>query len=328
MRMSDCISRLRSAALAVVLMLLAPHAAAAAEFPVKPVRWLLPFSPGGGTDITARRIGAKLNEYWKQAVVVDNRPGATGNIALETAAHALPDGYTILLISASISINPALRKNLPYDLVRDFAPITQMTSQPYILCVHPSVAARSVSELIAASKARKDGYTFGSSGTGGLSHLSGALLEMLGGANLVHIPYKGGGPLLTDLVAGQINVGFPTPLEGIPHIKSGRIRALGVTTLKRSTALPELPTIAEAGVAGYEVNGWYGVLAPAATPAAILGKLNHDINRALKSPDIVELFARDGVDLVGTSREAFGAHVRAEVEKWKRIVPRAGIKVD
>ncbi len=300
----------------------------AADFPQKPVRWLLPFAPGGGTDITARRIGQKLTEFWKQPVVIDNRAGATGNIALDTAARAPADGHTIVLISASISVNPALRKSLPYDLVRDFAPITQLTSQPYILCVHPSVAARSVSELVALSKSRNEGLTFGSSGTGGLSHLSGAMLQMLSGAQLVHVPYKGGGPLLADLLAGQIDIGFPTPLEGIPHIKAGRIRALGVTTARRSTALPELPTLAEAGVSGYEVNGWYGVLAPIATPAPLLRRLNEDMIRALKAPDIAALFERDGVDLVGTPREAFGAHVRAEIDKWKTVVPRAGIKAE
>jgi tripartite-type tricarboxylate transporter receptor subunit TctC len=202
-----------------------------------------------------------------------------------------------------------------------------MTSQPYIFAVHPSVAANTVAELVTLSKQPKS-VNFGSSGTGGLSHLAGAMLNLLGNANMVHVPYKGGGPLLSDVLAGHIDAGFPTPLEGLSHIKAGRLRPLAVTTTRRMSVLPDVPTMAETGVAGYEVNGWYGVLAPAGTPEPILDKLNESILEALRAPDVIATFARDGVTTVGSTRSEFGAHVRSEVNKWKRIVQEAGIRKD
>lgn len=318
--------------MAVWLVLIGFGGTAAAQdaangFPSRPVRFIVPFSAGGGTDIVARAIAQKLSEKWGQTVLVENRAGATGSIGLNAARQAVPDGHTIVLISASITVNPALDPKLPYDLVRDFSPVTQLTSQPYIFAVHPSVPARSVSELIALSR-QKAAVNFGSSGTGGLSHLAGAMLNLLGDARMVHIPYKGGGPLLSDLLAGHIHAGFPTPLEGLSHIKTGRLRPLAATTTKRMDVLPEVPTMAEAGVAGYEVNGWYGVLAPAGTPDAVLNKLNESIVEALRAPEVIATFARDGVMTVGSTRNEFGAHVRGEIEKWKKIVSEAGIRKD
>lgn len=314
-----------------VLLLLAAAGAVfigpvrAQTFPVKPVRCIVPLAPGGGVDITARTIGQKLTEIWGQTVVVDNRSGASGIIGLDLAAKAPADGYTLVVITTTHAGHPATQRNLPYDLQRDFAPVTQMTSQPYILVVHPSVSARTLKELIAAARTRPQGLTYGSSGTGGLSHLSGAQLAAITQMNLVHVPYKGGGPALADLVAGQINILFATPLESVPFIKTNRIHALAVSTAKRSPALPDLPTLAEAGAPGFEVSGWYGMAAPAATPRAIVAKINEAIVRVLRQPDIVERFAKDGVDTIGSTPEQFRAHVAAEIAKWQRVAVSAGL---
>jgi tripartite-type tricarboxylate transporter receptor subunit TctC len=305
---------------------LAAFAAGASDYPSKPIRYIVPNAPGGGTDITSRAIAQKLTEAWHQTVIVDNRAGATGNIGMELAARSAPDGYTIVIASATYSASPATRRNLPYDLIRDFAPVTQLTSQPYVLIINPSVPAKSVKELIAVAKARPEGLTYGSSGNGGLSHLSGLLLASLTGANLTHVPYKGGGPALADLLAGQINVLFATPLESAPHLKSGRVRGLAVSTVKRSSAMPELPTLAEAGVPGFEVSSWYGLLAPRGTPPEIIAKLNGEVVRVLHLPDIVERFSKDGVEPVGTTPEQFGTHILSEITKWKRVVSAAGIE--
>jgi len=296
------------------------------DYPTKPIRFIVPNAPGGGTDITARAIGQKLTEAWRQTVIVDNRAGATGNIGMELAAKSPPDGYTIVIVSATYSASPATRRNMPYDLIRDFSPITQLTSQPYVLVIHPSIPAKSVKELIAVAKSRPEGLTYGSSGNGGLSHLSGLLLASLTGTNLTHVPYKGGGPALVDLLAGQINILFATPLESAPHIKAGRIRGLAVSTAKRSLAMPELPTVAEAGVPGFEVSSWYGVVAPTGTPRDIIAKLNQEIVRILRLPEIIDRFSKDGVEPVGTSPDQFAAHIRSEIAKWKRVVSAAGIQ--
>jgi tripartite-type tricarboxylate transporter receptor subunit TctC len=300
----------------------------ATGYPDKPIRFIVPFAPAGGTDITARVIGQKIGEAWRQTVVIDNRSGAAGNIGMDLAAKSAGDGYTIVLISATHTVNPATHRKLPYDLMRDFAPVSQMTSQPYVLVLHPSVAAKSIKELIAVANSTPAGLTYGSSGTGGLSHLSGSLLASISGAHLIHVPYKGGGPALADVLGGQINMVFATPLESTPHIKSGRIRALAVSTLKRSRAMPELPTVAEAGVAGFEVSGWYGVLAPAMTPREIVAKLSREIGRIVQLPEIIEQFSRDGVEPTTSTPAEFSVHIRAEIAKWQRVVPGAGIKME
>lgn len=298
----------------------AAHAQSAPAYPTKPVRFLLTVAPGGGLDITCRAVSQKLSEMWGQTVVVDNRAGASGMIALDTAAKAAPDGYTIVVIATTHAGHPVTQPKAPYDISRDFAPITQMTSQPYILISHPSVAATTVLELLAVARARPEGLTYGSSGYGGLSHLSGAQLGMLGKAKLVHVPYKGGAPALTDLLGGQINILFATPLESIAHIKSGKVRAYAVSTAKRSSVAPDLPTLHEAGVTGFEISGWYGVGAPAATPRAVVARLNESFARVLRMPDIVERFGRDGVETVGSAPEQFRAFLLAETEKWRRAV--------
>lgn len=312
----------------LALLALSEFAHAQAAYPNRPIRLIVPFAPGGGTDLTARAIAIKLTEAWGQTVVPDNRAGANGTIAVEIAAKSPPDGYTLTMISSSHSVNSTLYKNLPYDLARDLAPITQATSQPYALVVHPALPTKSVKELIALARSKAEGLTYGSSGLGGLSHLSGALFASLAGIKLVHIPYKGGNPALNDVIAGQIQMLFSTLLQADTQLKAGRVRALAVTTKKRSPAAPELPTMQEAGVAGYEVAGWYGVLAPARTPRAIIDKLNAQIVRILHSPDVQNRLAADGSEAVGSTPEQFGAHIKAEIAKWHKVIQDAGIKAE
>ena len=299
----------------------------AADYPSKPIRLIVPFAPGGGTDLTARAIAQKLTEAWGQTVVADNRAGANGTIAVDIATKSAPDGYTLTMISSSHSVNSSLYK-LPYDLTRDLAPITQATSQPYALVVHPSVAAKSIKELVALAKAKPDGMAYGSSGIGGLSHLSGALFCSLADIKLVHVPYKGGFPALNDVVGGQIQMLFSTLLQSDAQRKAGRVRALAVTTKKRSAGAPDLPTMQEAGVAGYEVAGWYGVLAPAKTPRPIIDKLNTEIVRILHSADIQNKLAADGSEPVGNTPEQFHAHIKSEVAKWAKVVRDANIRAE
>jgi tripartite-type tricarboxylate transporter receptor subunit TctC len=298
------------------------------NYPNKPIRLIVPFAPGGGTDLTARAIAMKLTEAWGQTVVPDNRAGANGTIAVDIATKSPPDGYTLTMISSSHSVNASLYKNLPYDLTRDLSPITQATSQPYALVVHPAVPAKSIKELVALAKAKPDGLTYGSSGLGGLSHLSGALFCSLAGIKLIHVPYKGGNPALNDVVGGQIQMLFSTLLQSDTQRKAGRVRALAVTTKKRSPGAPDLPTMQEAGVAGYEVAGWYGVLAPAKTPRAVIDKLNAEIVRILHSPDVQGRLAADGSEAVGNTPEQFGAHIKSEVAKWGKVIKEAGIRAE
>jgi tripartite-type tricarboxylate transporter receptor subunit TctC len=300
----------------------------ASDYPVKPMRLIVPFAPGGGTDITARTIAQKLTERWGQQVIADNRPGANGTIGADLIAKAAPDGYTFGMISSSHSVNPSLMKKLSYDLVQDLAPITQATSQPYALVVHPSLPARSMKELIALARARPGALNYGSSGTGGLSHLSGALLGSLAKVNIVHVPYKGGNPAMIDVIAGQIQMLYSTLLQAQSHIKSGKLRALGVTTAQRSPAAPQLPTMQEAGIAGYEVAGWYGVVAPAKMPPAIVARLSQEIARILQTPDVRDRMSADGSEPVGSTPEQFGAHIKSEVAKWRKLIQEAGIRAE
>jgi tripartite-type tricarboxylate transporter receptor subunit TctC len=325
---------MRNTKLAVTFALLAANNAHAAEptpagdYPSKPIRLIVPFAPGGGTDITARGIAIKLSEAWGQTVVADNRAGANGTIAVDIATKSPPDGYTLTMISSSHSVNVSLYKKLSYDLIRDLSPITQATSQPYALVVHPSVAAKTVKELVALAKAKPATINYGSSGNGGLSHLSGALFSSLAGIDITHIPYKGGSPAMTDVIAGQIQMLFSTILQSQAHLKGGRLRALAVTTAKRSAGAPELPTMQEAGVAGYEVAGWYGVLAPAKTPQPIIAKLNREIVRILQTQDMKDRLAADGSEAVGNTPEQFHAHIKAEVAKWAKVVRDANIRAE
>jgi len=273
-------------------------------------------------------VAQKLQSLWGQNVVVDNRAGGTGTIGLQTLAAARADGYTISLCTASHAARQVIERNPPYDLLRGFSLVTQVTAQPYVLVLNPSVPATSVAELVAHSNEIPKGLTYGSSGQGSMQHLAGVLFASLGKANLLHVPYKGGGPALVDLLAGQISLVFATMLESQPHIKTGRLRALAVTGTRRLQAMPSLPTVAEAGVLGYEMTQWYGVLAPPGTPQAVLAKLNQDFTSVLRSQDLVDRFARDGVGLVGSSTAEFRAHVVAEIQRFQRVISSAGLKLD
>jgi len=317
------------AALLLPLLALAAPPATAQAFPDRPMRFIVPIAAGGGGDITTRAVAQKLSALWGQNVVVDNRAGGTGAIGLEIAANARPDGYTISLCTGSHAARQAiLGKKLPYDLLRGFSHVTQVTAQSYVLVINPSVPAKTIAELVAHSNAAPKGLTYGSSGQGSLQHLSGALLSTLGKAKLLHVPYKGGGPALADVLAGQINMIFATPLESVPHIQTGRLRPIAVSGAKRLKAMPSLPTVAEAGVPGYEVSQWYGVLAPVGVPKPVLAKLNSSFAEVLRSPDLVERFAKDGVDLVGSSPDQFRAHLTAEIQRFDRAIKAAGIKLD
>ena len=297
-------------------------------YPTKPIRFVVPFAPGGGTDITARAVAQKLGESWGQTVVPDNRPGANGTIGVDITAKSAPDGYTITMISSSHAVNVGLYTKLPYDLLRDLAPVTQATSQPYVMVIHPSVPAKSVKEFIAYARSKPGGVNYGSSGTGGISHLGGALLASIAGIEMVHIPYKGGAPSTLDLIAGQIQMQLGTLLLTGPHIKSGKLRVLAVTTPKRWPGTPELPTMQEAGVPGFAITQWYGMLAPAKTPPAIVNKLSQEISRLLHQPDVKERLAADGADAVGNTPAEFGAHIKSEIDKYGKLVKQIGLRAE
>ncbi len=318
---------LRRVAIAIfALASFSSGAVAAQQYPTRPLRLIVPFPPGGGTDITARAVAQKLGESWGQTVVVDNRPGANGTIGVDIAAKSAPDGHTLTMISSSHAVNTSLYTRQPYDLLKDLAPITQATSQPYAFVINPSVPARSVKELIAVAKAKPGALNYGSSGTGGISHLAGALLGSLTGTSLVHVPYKGGAPATIDVISGQIQMLFGTLLLTGPHIKAGRLRVLAVTTPQRWPGTPDLPTMQEAGVPGFVITQWYGMLAPAKTPQPTVAKLNKEIARILHQPDVKEKLAADGADAVGNTPGEFGAHIRSEVTKYGKLVKQIGLK--
>jgi tripartite-type tricarboxylate transporter receptor subunit TctC len=301
----------------------------AADYPSHPIHVIVPFAPGGGTDIVARVIGQKLGEAWKQPVVIENKAGGNGTIGAAYVAKSPPDGYTLSMITASHSVNVTLQgAKHPYDLLKDFAPISQVTTQPYYLVVNPKLPVRSVKELIDLAKAKPGKLTYGSSGVGGTSHLSGALFCSLANIEMTHVPYRGGEPAMADVISGQIDMLFSTRLQSRGFVEQGQLRALAVTTAKRSPATPELPTMEEAGVPGYVVAGWYGVLAPAGTPPAIVNKLNREIVRIVHLPDVAEKMATDGSEPVGSSPAQFAAHIKSEVEKWRDLIHKTGIKTE
>ena len=324
------IGRARVSAAGIGFMLAWTHCAAAhaATYPERPIRFIVPFVAGAGTDMTARTVAQKLTENLGQQVVVDNRPGAAGTIGMEVTAKSAPDGYTIVLVSTSHAVNPSLYKKPAYDLVRDFAAVSQMTAQPYCLAVHASVPARTVKELIELAKSKPRTLTYGSSGTGGLSHLAGALFALLAKIDWIHVPYKGGAAGINDLLGGQINSQFTTIIGTVQHVKAGRMRWLAISTARRSRAAPELPTVAEAGVPGFDVGGWYGILAPAGTPKPTVAFLSNAVIKALASPDIGERFAADGSEPVGRTPEDFSAHIKSEITKWARVVKETGVRAE
>ncbi|MDB5811420.1 MAG: extra-cytoplasmic solute receptor BugT [Betaproteobacteria bacterium] len=303
--------------------------AVAADFPDKPVRFVVGFTPGGPSDIVARLLGQKLAEAWSQQVVIDNRAGAGGNIAAEIVAKAPGDGYTLLLGNNSIlATNAALYSKLNFDPVKDFAPVILVASQPNILVVHPSLPIKTVKDLIALAKSKPGQLNYASSGSGAAAHLSGELFKAMAHVDLVHIPYKGAAPALNDVLAGQDQLMFATSLSVVPHIKSGRLRALAVTTAKRMQAMPELPTVAEAGVPGFEATTWHGVVVSAATPQALVNRINADLAKVLQAPDVRERFTVLGAEVIGGSPEDFSAYIKKEIPKWTKVVKDSGARAD
>jgi tripartite-type tricarboxylate transporter receptor subunit TctC len=306
---------------------MAPLAVAADWQPTKPVRMLVGFAPGGGTDATARPIAQKLSDALGHQVIVDNRPGAAGNIATEIVTKANPDGYTILMGTiAALAINPSLYGNLPFDPEKDLLPVIQAVDSTNILSLHPSVAAGSVKELIALAKQKP--LNTGSSGVGGTGHLAMELFNTMAGVKLVHVPYKGGGPAIIDLVAGNIQLIFATGASAVPQIKAGRIKGIAVTTIKRSQLVPDIPTISEAGLKGFDANNWYGIVVPAKTPRTIIDRLNKETARILNLPDIKTLLFNQGLDVAPGTPEQFGAYIKSEKAKWAKVIKESGAKAN
>jgi tripartite-type tricarboxylate transporter receptor subunit TctC len=298
---------------------------AAQDYPSKPIRFIVPFVAGAGTDTTGRTIGAKLAEKWGQQVVVDNRTGAGGAIGVDLTAHAAPDGYTVCLISASHAVNAAVNPKLPYDFGKDLQGITQVTSLFYAAYVNPAVPATTIKELIAHAKANPGKLNFGSSGAGTLQHFAGEMFNHLAGVKMVHVPFKGAAATIMGNLSGEIQVGFSTLFGVRPHIATGRLRVLAITAAKRSPAAPDLPTVAEAGVPGYEVDQWYGMVTGARVPSTIVGKLSAAIAESLKSPDVLQRLGADGSTAVGSSPERFSAYLKSEIAKWRKLAKDADL---
>jgi len=317
-------------AVVIVSVVLAamPPLATAQAYPAKPIRWISPWPAGGANDIFSRAIGQRIGESLGQQVLVDNRPGAAGTIGSDIAAKAPADGYTLVMGSSPThAIAPALYPALPYDPLRDFSAVTLVGSVPNVLVLHPSVPAKTVKEFIAVAKARPGKLNFASTGNGTSQHLSAELFKFMAGLDMVHIPYKGTAPALTELVAGQVDLAFENMPALIPHIQAGRLRALAVTTTKRSAVMPELPTIAEAALPGYDASVWFGVFAPAGTPRPVIDRLHGEILKALQTQDLKSRMIGMGTDVSGMGPDDFSAYVRKEIPKWANLVKAAGVKV-
>jgi tripartite-type tricarboxylate transporter receptor subunit TctC len=319
-----------SAPVAVTFLLLAfvPGAGAQTPYPAKPVRIIVPFPPGGPTDVVTRTIGPRLSEALGQPVIIDNRAGAGGMAGTEQASKAPADGYTLLMGTiGGLAVAMSLQPNRGYDTLRDLAPITQSVHVTNIMAVHPSVPARSVKDLLAIARAQPGKLNYGSSGPGTGPHLAGELLKLTAKVSIVHVPYKGSAPALTALMGGEVDINFENTLIVLPHLEAGRVRPLAVTGANRSRLLPDLPTIGET-IPGYSASGWYGLMAPAGTPRDILQRLNAEVVRILRMPDVIERLSGQGAEPAGGTREEFGAFLRAEIEKWARLVKAAGMRPD
>lgn len=309
-------------------LLLASSVSLAQTYPSKPIRWIIPFPPGGAMDAMARTLAPKMSERLGQPVVTENRPGAGGNIGSEAAAKSAPDGHTILIVSVGHAVNPSLYAGMTFDPVKDFAAVTLLAVVPNVLVVNPSVGAGSIAELVALAKAQPGRLTYASAGNGTSIHLAGVLFASLAGLDLLHIPYKGSGPAVTDLLGGQVSMMFESITSARPHIASGKLRALAVTTARRSQALPDVPTVAEAGIRGYEVSPWFSVFVPARTPKPVVARLHAEITGALRSPDVRERFASLGAEPIGSSPEELATHLKSETARWAGIIRDRGIKAD
>ena len=322
--MRNKISQLLIAVSALSMLLCWVAPVSAQTYPSRPVRIIIPLSSGGTTDVPGRIVAQRLSESLGQQFFVENRPGAGGIIGADAVAKAKPDGYTLLLTATPHVITPGLYKSIPYNAVTDFAPVTRIASGPYVMVVHPSLGVNSIRELVALAKAQPGKIDFASSGNGSAQHLVGALFASMAGVNINHVPYKGSGPATADMISGIVKLGFPGTPIAIPHIKAGRLKALGVTTSRRSAQLPDVPTIAEAGVPGYEAIVWVGLLAPLATPREIIHRLNSEIVKMLRLPEVEQLLQASGVDPTPTTPEEFGAYVKSEFDKWQKVVKESG----
>ena len=312
-----------------VLLLTCVGFAGAQTYPARPIRFIVPFPPGGGNDVMARIIGQKLTDAWGQQVVIDNRGGAGGNIGTEIAARAAPDGYTLFLGGVgSHGTNPGLQAKLPYDPVKDFAPVSQIASASLVAVANVTLPAKSIAELIKIAQQRPGQINYASAGTGSIAHLSVELFNAMAKVNLQHVPYKGTGPALTDLFSGQVQLLFNSALSMTPLIRGNRVRALAVTSATRIRPLPEVPSIAESGVPGYDVTSWYGVLAPASTPSVIVEKLSAEIARIVRAPELHERLLSEGANPVGNTPAQFAAFINSELKRWRKVIQDAGIKVE
>jgi tripartite-type tricarboxylate transporter receptor subunit TctC len=313
---------------AAALLLASTAGAQDARYPTKPIKLVVGYTPGGATDIIARTIAAKLQDSLGQTVIVENKPGATSNIASEAVAKAAPDGYTLLMGTIANATNMTIYKTPGYDTLRDFVHITQTMSAPSVLAVHPSVPAKTLRELIALAKAQPGKLTYASSGNGGSPHLAGELLKLRAGIDIVHVPYKGATPGMTDLLGGQVTMSFQTALSAIPHLQSGKLNVIAAAAHRRMTLLPNVPTMAEAGMPDFEVSSWNGLFAPAKTPTDIVARLHQATVKALALPDVREKLAAQGAEAVGQSPEEFRNYIRNEIDKWGRVIRESGAKVE
>ncbi|MDB5811826.1 MAG: hypothetical protein JWN94_3948 [Betaproteobacteria bacterium] len=320
--------KLPGQSVAVLICALAGTSAIAADYPVRSIRYIVPQGAGGSSDTLARLVTQKLGESLGQQVVTDNRPGATGNIGTEIAARAAPDGYTLLQVATSHATNPALSVKMPFDPIRDFTPITLLSQSPNLWIVHPSLPVKNMRELVALAKTRPGEINYSSSGTGSSQHLAGELLKSLAHIDIVHIPYKGSPPALIDLLGGRVVLMCSTIAPAMPLVKAGKVRALAVTSSKRSAAAPEIPTVAESGLAGYEATAWQGVLAPAGTSRDIIVRLNAEIVRVVQQPDVRKQLAEQGYEPAGNSPEQFADYIKTEIAKWSRVIKAAGLKAE
>lgn len=300
--------------------------AAAQDYPIKPINFIVGFPPGGGADLVARLIGQNLAKNWSQQVIVINRPGADSVIGYESASRAAADGYTILLITTEFAINPSLYSPLPYNTAKDFHPISLAATAPYVLVIHPSVPAQSVKDLIKLTKAKPDQLTYASSGTG--VYLASEMFKSMAGLKILRVPYKGGPQAVTDVIAGHVGLMFPSMPTGYPHVKAGKLRALAVTSARRSSGAPDVPTIAEAALPGYEANQWWGVVARAGTPPNIINRLNDEIVKIIGTPDFRARLAGQNVEATGNNSEQFGKFISAEIEKWAKVVKDSGARLN
>jgi tripartite-type tricarboxylate transporter receptor subunit TctC len=311
-----------------IALLAASIASNADDFPVRPIRMLVPYAVGGNADIMARIIGQQLTRHLGQQVLVDNRPGANGIIGAELAAKAAPDGYTLLFVANTFATNGVLMKKLPFDIMRDFAPLSRVGSTPLIIIAHPTLPASTTKELIALARAKPGQLNYGSSGNGSPANLAGALLSYMTKIELVHVPYKGTAQATNDLLGGQLQLAFPSMTSVMPHVRAGRVKAIAITSLQRSQLAHDIPTVAETGVPGYEASIWNGILAPSGLSAAMVKRLNSEIQRVLDAPETRERFVSLGADIGGSSADEFRAYIEAEMAKWAKVAKEAGIKGD